>query len=99
MLGVEPEGLESAVAQVTVVNREEEIVLGTFVKVSVPVTDYCTFVSGSTKEDINDSSSAVSLQECFKAVMALFCGKILIGHVLQNDFQVLGIKGVGGVDY
>uniref|UniRef100_A0A7S2E957 RNA exonuclease 4 n=1 Tax=Ditylum brightwellii TaxID=49249 RepID=A0A7S2E957_9STRA len=92
MVGVGPEGLDSAVARVTVVNWEEEIVLDTFVKVPVPVTDYRTFVSGITKEDIDEASSAVSLQECREAVMTLLRGKILIGHALQNDLQALGIN-------
>lgn len=91
MVGVGPEGLDSAVARVTVVNWEEEIVLDTFVKVPVPVTDYRTFVSGITAEDIDEHSSAVSLRECREAVLTLLRGKILIGHALQNDLQALGI--------
>jgi len=91
MVGVGPEGLDSAVARVTVVNWDEEIVLDTFVKVPVPVTDYRTFVSGITAEDIDENSSAVSLTECREAVTTLLQGKILIGHALQNDLQAIGI--------
>ena len=91
MVGVGPNGLDSALARVSVVNWDNEIVLDTYVKVDVPVTDYRTFVSGITPEQIQ-SDSAMTLTEVQKLVTSTLQGKILIGHGLKNDLTVIGIN-------
>ena len=60
MVGVGPEGLDSAVARVTICNWAEKVILDTFVKVPVEVTDYRTFVSGIEAKDL-ESDNAMSL--------------------------------------
>jgi len=91
MVGVGPEGLDSALARVSVVNWDNQIVLDTYVKVDQPVTDYRTFVSGIRPEQI-ESDSALPLYEVQKLVTSLLQGKILIGHGLKNDLSVMGIN-------
>jgi len=91
MVGVGPDGLDSALARVSIVNWDNEIVLDTYVKVDVPVTDYRTFVSGIRPEQIQ-SDSAMSLAEVQKVVTTTLQGKILIGHGLKNDLNVMGIR-------
>lgn len=91
MVGVGPEAVDSALARVSVVNWDNEIVLDTYVKVDEPVTDYRTFVSGITPEQIK-SDSALPLSEVRRIVTSTLQGKILIGHGLVNDLKVMGIN-------
>lgn len=90
MVGVGEEGLDSAVARITIVNWENAVVLDTFVKVPVPVTDYRTFVSGITAQDI-ESDKALSFEEARATVSNILRGKILIGHGLENDLRALDL--------
>lgn len=90
MVGVGPEGLASAVARVTICNWTNEVLLDTFVKVPVKVTDYRTFVSGIEAKDLK-SARALSLSEVRKRVKNILSGKILIGHALENDLAALQI--------
>ena len=90
MVGVGPEGLDSAVARVTICNWAEKVILDTFVKVPVEVTDYRTFVSGIEAKDL-ESDNAMSLTEVQKLVKSILHGKILIGHALENDLDALQI--------
>lgn len=89
MVGVGPEGLESALARVVMVNWAEEVVLDTFVKVA-HVTDYRTFVSGITAEDL-EGSRVMELADVRNFVRNTLSGKILIGHALENDLKALNI--------
>lgn len=91
MVGVGPEAVDSALARVSIVNWDNEIVLDTYVKVDEPVTDYRTFISGITPEQIQ-SESALPINEVRKMVMSTLQGKILIGHGLENDLKVVGIN-------
>lgn len=90
MVGVGPEGLESAVARVTLCNWAEKVILDTFVQVPVKVTDYRTFVSGIEAKDL-ESETAMPLAEVRNAVQSILHGKILIGHALENDLAALRI--------
>lgn len=91
MVGVGPNGTESALARVSIVNFANEIVLDTYVKVDQPVTDYRTFVSGIRPEHI-ESDSAMPIVRVQILVSKILNGKILIGHGLENDLKVMGIQ-------
>jgi RNA exonuclease 4 len=88
MVGVGPEGLESALARVSIINWNNEIVLDTYVTVQEEVTDYRTFVSGIRPEHIQ-SESAISLNQVRALSMNMLQGKILIGHALENDLKAM----------
>jgi len=90
MVGVGPYGAKSALARVSIVNWDCDVVLDTFVKVPVPVTDYRTFVSGITSEDL-ESGEAMDLEDVRTKVQNILRGKILIGHALGNDLNALTI--------
>ena len=90
MVGVGPEGLDSAVARVTICNWAEKVILDTFVKVPVEVTDYRTFVSGIEAKDL-ESDYALEPSAVRKMVQEILHGKILIGHALENDLAALQI--------
>ena len=91
MVGVGPGGYFSALARVCIIDWNENIVLDTFVKVTQPITDYRTFVSGIREEDLK-SENAMDLKECRKKVASIIKGKIVIGHALINDFQALKLS-------
>jgi len=90
MVGVGPEGLDSAVARVTICNWSEKVILDTFVQVDTEVTDYRTFVSGIEAKDLV-SDNAMPLEDVRKTVKDILSGKILIGHALENDMTALQI--------
>lgn len=91
MVGIGPGGHESRLARVSLVNWDGDVVYDTHVQVVEKVTDYRTFVSGITEEDLL-SEEAVSFDEAQSKVIELLQGKILVGHGLKNDFAVLGIS-------
>mmetsp|Transcript_39510 Transcript_39510/g.58050 ORF Transcript_39510/g.58050 Transcript_39510/m.58050 type:complete len:382 (+) Transcript_39510:107-1252(+) len=91
MVGIGLNGSQSALARVSMVNWEGAIILDTFVKVKVPVTDFRTFVSGVTAQDI-ESEDAVDFDVCRHLVQTILNGRVLIGHALVNDLSALMIN-------
>jgi RNA exonuclease 4 len=91
MVGVGMGGIDSALARVSVINWNNEIVLDTYVKVDQEVTDYRTFVSGIRPEHI-ECESAMPLAQVQTLVASILRGKILIGHALENDLKVIGLQ-------
>lgn len=90
-VGVGEEGRESALARLTVINWDNEIVFHTYVKVEKPVTDYRHIISGILPEQI-EANSALPLIQVRRIVSSILRGKILIGHGLENDLKVIGIQ-------
>ena len=90
MVGVGPAGYESVLARVCIITWDHTVLYDTHVKVTEPVTDYRTFVSGIRPEDI-ESDEAVTFQECRNKVRQILKGKILVGHALKNDLDALKI--------
>mmetsp|Transcript_36897 Transcript_36897/g.56660 ORF Transcript_36897/g.56660 Transcript_36897/m.56660 type:complete len:306 (-) Transcript_36897:252-1169(-) len=91
MVGVGEGGKDSALARVSIVNWNNELVFDKFIAVSQQVTDYRTFVSGVQAKDLQ-SKDAISFRECKAAVQNILKGKILIGHGLVNDLAALKIS-------
>lgn len=58
MVGVGPEGSESTLARVSIVNYHGAIVLDRFVRPREKVTDYRTWVSGVREEDLRNGELA-----------------------------------------
>ncbi len=90
-VGVGPGGFESALARVSIVDYDNVVLLDTFVNVIEDVTDYRTFVSGITEENLK-SDSVMDSDMCISLVKRLLHNKILVGHGLKNDLAVLGIE-------
>ncbi|SCV68010.1 BQ2448_131 [Microbotryum intermedium] len=86
MVGVGPEGVESTLARVSIVNYHGHVMYDSFVKPREKVTDYRTWVSGVREEDLLHAPTFV---EVIKKVSELIKGRILIGHAISNDTQVL----------
>jgi len=88
MVGIGFNGFQSAVARVSIINWDNEVILDTYVKVNEPITDYRTWISGIKPEDLQ-SDEAMDFESCRELVQHLLKDKILVGHGLKNDLQVL----------
>ncbi|KAA8909618.1 hypothetical protein TRICI_004453 [Trichomonascus ciferrii] len=88
-VGVGPDGCNSALARVSIVNYYGNVVLDKFVKPKERVTDWRTWVSGVTAKHMKN---AVSFEEIQKEVTALLENRILVGHAVNNDLKVLMIS-------
>ena len=88
MVGVGPGGKRSVLARVSIVDFNGVAILDTFVRVQEKVTDYRTFVSGVREKDLL-SPHAMDFGTCRKRVIKILRDKILVGHGLQNDLNVL----------
>jgi len=91
MVGLGYDGMESAVARVSLVNWDGQVMIDTYLRVSEPVTDFRTTFSGIRQCDI-DSDFAMDLHDCKEIVKDLIKDKILVGHGLKNDLHVLDIE-------
>ena len=63
MVGVGPEGSESTLARVSIVNYHGAVILDQFVRPRERVTDYRTWVSGVREEDLRNGQSAALFPE------------------------------------
>ncbi|CAI5757202.1 unnamed protein product [Candida verbasci] len=85
-VGVGPEGEESALARVSIVNFYGYVLLDVFVKPKEKVTDWRTWVSGIQPYHLKN---AISFKQAQEKVSKLFQDKILIGHGINNDLECL----------
>ncbi|KAK9832228.1 hypothetical protein WJX74_003703 [Apatococcus lobatus] len=86
MVGVGPDGARSALARVCIVNNLGTVLLDKHVQPSERVTDFRTKYSGIRPADLKD---AESLEDVAAEVAKLVEGRILVGHAITNDLQVL----------
>lgn len=92
MVGTGVDGHRSTLARVTIVNWDGNIVYDQLIRPSETVTDYRTFVSGITAEDLENDDLVTDFQSCRTHVLELLQNKILVGHALKNDLSALQIK-------
>ncbi|KAL3907830.1 MAG: hypothetical protein SGILL_008711, partial [Bacillariaceae sp.] len=90
MVGTGQRGNRSTVARVTVVAFDGSVVLDEMVRQEQEVTDFRTFVSGITKEDLENATW--TLAGIREKLQELLSDKILVGHALKNDLRALGIS-------
>ena len=90
MVGVGPCGRYSALARVSIVNWDGEVLLDEYVQPGQPVTDYRTAVSGITAQHVDDAPH--TLTTIRPVVAALLADKILVGHSLKCDLQALHLS-------
>lgn len=88
MVGVGISGKQSCLARCSIVDFDGNVVYDSFVQPKGYVTDFRTKYSGVRKSDIRKDQAA-SLEECQKAVSDILKDKVLVGHALKNDFNVL----------
>jgi RNA exonuclease 4 len=79
-----------AVARVTMINWDAEVVLDTFVQVPVPVTDFRD--TGITADAVSTRNpQAMSFAKVRQSVNQILKGKILVGHRLKDHLTALGL--------
>ena len=86
-VGVGPEGKDSALARLTLVNWYGEVLVDVYVKPLQSVTDYRTAVSGIRPEHLRDAITFKEAQELL--TRHLKNDQVLVGHGLDNDMRVL----------
>ncbi|XP_057691121.1 interferon-stimulated 20 kDa exonuclease-like 2 [Corythoichthys intestinalis] len=86
MVGTGPKGSISHLGRCSIVSYEGDVVFDKFIKPSVPVTDYRTRWSGLRARDLKNATPYVQAR---KEILKLLAGKVVIGHAVHNDFQVL----------
>lgn len=94
MVGVGPEpNRDSALARVSLVNFHGHQVYDSYVQVppKVDVTDYRTAVSGIEPKHLRPDV-ARTFDEVRSDVKILLAGRILVGHAVKNDLDVLILK-------
>ncbi|KAG9049006.1 3'-5' exonuclease [Tulasnella sp. UAMH 9824] len=79
---------EFSLARISIVNFFGHVVLDTFVKQTRQVTEYLTAISGIRPSDLK-GPNAKSFDEVQQVVRELFKGRIVIGHSIQHDLDVL----------
>ncbi|KAH9933531.1 ribonuclease H-like domain-containing protein [Amylocystis lapponica] len=86
MVGVGPEGKESSLARVSLVNYNGAVQLDVFVRQRERVVDYRTQYSGVRASDMIHARPFAEVQ---KQVAGLLEDRILVGHAIHNDLKVL----------
>lgn len=89
MVGVGPDGVESALARVSMVNFHGMMILDRFVRPKERVTDYRTHVSGIQPWMLRKDQGAISLMEAQQEVMRIIEDRVVVGHALHNDLSAL----------
>ncbi|XP_011151066.1 RNA exonuclease 4 isoform X2 [Harpegnathos saltator] len=85
MVGI-GDGTESMVARVSIVNKYGDCMYDKYVKPREKVVDYRTPVSGIRPEQLLNGEEFSVVQ---KEVADMFKGRLLIGHALKHDLDVL----------
>ncbi|KAG0290544.1 3'-5' exonuclease [Dissophora globulifera] len=86
MVGVGPEGIDSALARVSLVNFYGVTILDLYVRPQERVTDFRTEVSGITPKLL---AKALDFKDAQKQVADIIEDKIVVGHAVHNDFKAL----------
>ncbi|KAK4531321.1 hypothetical protein CCYA_CCYA07G2178 [Cyanidiococcus yangmingshanensis] len=87
-VGVGSDGNHDALARISVVDYDESVLYDRYVRVEERVIDFRTPYSGIEPHHLRDPQ-AVSFLEAQQVVARLAQGRILVGHELRKDLQVL----------
>ncbi|KAI0889548.1 ribonuclease H-like domain-containing protein [Annulohypoxylon maeteangense] len=93
MVGVGPEGRESVLARVSVVDFHGRQVYDSFVTPRERVTDFRTHITGITPRVL---ATARTFDEVQGAVAELFKDRIVVGHDIRHDLAVLQLSHPSG---
>jgi len=89
MVGLGLTGKTSALARCSIVDFDGKVLYDEIVKPKGFVTDFRTKYSGIRKSDLRKENDVVTFEECQTAVAKILKGKILVGHAIHNDMDVL----------
>lgn len=85
-VGVGSEGLQHALARVSLVNYNGQVLLDKYVRPRERIVDYRTAISGVKPEHMK---AATEFQVAQLEVANLLANRTVVGHGLVNDFKVL----------
>ncbi|KAG0679635.1 3'-5' exonuclease [Pichia californica] len=85
-VGVGPDGIQSELARVSIVNFFGHLIYDKYVKPREKVTDWRTFVSGIRPSDMHN---AIPFDKAQSEVADLLKDKILVGHAIHHDLEAL----------
>jgi len=88
MVGVGPSGVRSALARLSIVDSEGVVLIDRFVLPREEVTDYRTHITGITAATLK-SPKVLREEVAIQRAAELLSGKVVVGHSVGNDFQVL----------
>jgi RNA exonuclease 4 len=77
---------DSELARVSLVDYHGHQLYDSFVKPTVPITDYRTHITGITEQTLK---GARPFKEVQKDVATLLSGRIVVAHAIKNDLDVL----------
>lgn len=86
MVGVGPDGYESALARVSIVNYNNEQIYDSYVLPKESVTDWRTPISGIKPMHMK---SARTFEEVQSAVAEILKDRVVVGHGLRHDFKAM----------
>lgn len=86
MVGVGPDGYESALARVSIVNYNNEQVYDSYVLPKETVTDWRTSISGIKPVHMKQARTFEDVQ---RAVAEILKDRVVVGHALRHDFKAL----------
>uniref|UniRef100_A0A1B6KL54 RNA exonuclease 4 n=1 Tax=Graphocephala atropunctata TaxID=36148 RepID=A0A1B6KL54_9HEMI len=86
MVGVDVGVNNNMLARVSLVNALGDCIYDKYVKPTEPIVDYRTHVSGIRPKDLIDACEFEVVQ---KEIADILKGRILVGHALKNDLNVL----------
>ncbi|PFH31878.1 suppressor of mitotic defects protein [Besnoitia besnoiti] len=89
MVGCGLDGSISALARVSICNAHGDVLLDEIVKPDMRITDFRQHVTGLSWAIIRDRG--ISFEAARTLVTDLIRGKVLVGHALQHDLQVLAL--------
>ncbi|KAI9027150.1 ribonuclease H-like domain-containing protein [Phycomyces nitens] len=87
MVGVGRDGVDSALARVSIVNYNGAVLMDKYVQPQERVTDYRTHVSGIEPKHLEEG--AIPFKQAQAEVADIIKGRVLIGHAVNNDLKAL----------
>src|SRR5579862_5434614 len=88
-VGRPPPNDTNALARISIVNYHGAQIYDSFVRPQELVTDWRTHISGVSSRHMSTARDFVTVQ---RDVAALLEGRILVGHALKNDLDVLKLS-------
>ncbi|KAF4685335.1 hypothetical protein FOZ60_006646 [Perkinsus olseni] len=91
MVGTGPEGKESILARASIVNYFGKVLLDALVRPTKKVTDYRTQVTGLDEATLSRLGQPAEEVKA-KAASILLNQKVVVGHAIHHDLEILDLK-------